>query len=81
MIVRDDRLALNYLLSLPEVDPERGGDGMSMGSTALVAGALDDRISCVLCRLSDPLSEPDSAWAVESAQHLLLCTWQIKGGN
>ncbi len=34
MIVRDDLLALNYLLSRPEVDPNRIGTmGMSMGAT------------------------------------------------
>ena len=50
MMVRDDLLALNYLLSRPEVDPERvAAMGMSMGSTrSWWAAALDDRIKCVV---------------------------------
>jgi len=46
MMVRDDLLALNYLLSRPEVDPERiAAMGMSMGSTRTWwAAALDERI-------------------------------------
>lgn len=46
MMVRDDLLALNYLLSRPEVDPKRvGAMGMSMGSTrSWWAAAMDDRI-------------------------------------
>jgi dienelactone hydrolase len=45
MIVRDDLLALNYLLSRPEVDPERiGVTGMSLGGSRTTwMGALDDR--------------------------------------
>jgi len=45
MIVRDDLLALNYLLSRPEVDPARVGvTGMSMGGSRTTwLGALDDR--------------------------------------
>ena len=46
MMVRDDLLALNYLLSRPEVDPNRiAAMGMSMGSTRTWwAAALDERI-------------------------------------
>ena len=34
MMPRDDQIALDYLASRPEVDPERiGATGMSMGST------------------------------------------------
>ena len=46
MIVRDDILALNYLISRPEVDPNRIGTmGMSMGSTrSWWIAALDERI-------------------------------------
>lgn len=46
MMVRDDLLALNYLLSRPDVDPTRVGTmGMSMGSTrSWWAAAMDDRI-------------------------------------
>ena len=46
MIVRDDLLALNYLLSRPEVHPRRiAAMGMSMGSTRTWwAAALDERI-------------------------------------
>lgn len=45
MIVRDDLLALNYLLTRPEVDPQRVGiTGMSLGgSRATWLGALDER--------------------------------------
>jgi dienelactone hydrolase len=46
MMVRDDLLALNYLLSRPEVNPKRvAAMGMSMGSTRTWwAAALDERI-------------------------------------
>lgn len=46
MMVRDDLLALNYLVSRPEVDPGRiAAMGMSMGSTRTWwAAALDERI-------------------------------------
>ncbi len=46
MIVRDDLLALNYLVSRPEVDPNRIGTmGMSMGSNrSWWAAAMDERI-------------------------------------
>jgi hypothetical protein len=46
MIVRDDLLALNYLVSRPEVDPNRIATmGMSMGSNrSWWAAALDERI-------------------------------------
>lgn len=51
MMVRDDQLALNYLLSRPEVDPTRiGATGMSMGSTRTWwLAALDDRIRAAVC--------------------------------
>ncbi|NQU24340.1 MAG: acetylxylan esterase [Candidatus Nealsonbacteria bacterium] len=46
MIVRDDLLALDYLTTRPEVDPQRiAAMGMSMGSTRTWwAAALDERI-------------------------------------
>jgi dienelactone hydrolase len=49
MMVRDDLLALNYLLSRPEVDPLRvGATGMSMGGSRTTwLAALDDRV-CAL---------------------------------
>ncbi len=52
MMVRDDMLALNYLLSLTDiVDPERvGATGMSMGSTRTWwLAALDERIKVSVC--------------------------------
>lgn len=51
MMVRDDQLALNYLLSRPEVDPQRvGATGMSMGSTRTWwLSALDERIHAAVC--------------------------------
>ena len=51
MMVRDDLLALNYLLSRPEVDPERvGATGMSMGSTRTWwLAALDERVKAAVC--------------------------------
>ncbi len=50
MMVRDDTLALNYLLSRPEVDPARvGAMGMSMGSTrSWWLAALDERIKATV---------------------------------
>lgn len=50
MMVRDDLLALNYLLSRPEVDPQRVATmGMSMGSTrSWWAAAMDERIKVVV---------------------------------
>ncbi len=49
MIVHDDLLALNYLLSRPEVDPARVAvTGASMGgSRATWIAALDDRVKVV----------------------------------
>ncbi|MCL5096970.1 MAG: dienelactone hydrolase family protein [Candidatus Omnitrophica bacterium] len=46
MIVRDDLMALDYLVTRPEVDPDRiGVTGISMGATrAWWLMALDDRI-------------------------------------
>ena len=51
MMVRDDLLVLNYLLSRPEVDPKRiAAMGMSMGSTRTWwAAALDERIRVAVC--------------------------------
>lgn len=50
MMVRDDLLALNYLVSRPEVDPGRvAAMGMSMGSTRTWwAAALDERIKVAI---------------------------------
>jgi dienelactone hydrolase len=51
MMVRDDLLALNYLLSHRHVDPKRiAAMGMSMGSTRTWwAAALDERIKAAVC--------------------------------
>ncbi len=50
MMVRDDTLALSYLLSRPEVDPARvGATGISMGSTrSWWLAALDERVRAVV---------------------------------
>ena len=50
MQVRDEQIALDYLLSRPEVDPERIGiTGMSMGSTrAWWLAAIDDRVKAIV---------------------------------
>jgi dienelactone hydrolase len=50
MMLRDEQIALDYLLSRPEVDARRiGAQGMSMGSTrAWWLGAIDDRIRAVV---------------------------------
>jgi dienelactone hydrolase len=50
MMLRDEQIALDYLASRPEVDPQRiGAQGMSMGSTrAWWLGAIDDRIKAVV---------------------------------
>lgn len=50
MMLRDEQIALDYLASRPEVDPERiGAQGMSMGSTrAWWLGAIDDRVKAVV---------------------------------
>jgi dienelactone hydrolase/lysophospholipase L1-like esterase len=50
MFVRDDRIALDYLGTRPEVDPARiGATGMSMGSTrAWWLAAVDGRVACVV---------------------------------
>jgi dienelactone hydrolase len=51
MMVRDDLLALNYLLSRRQVDSKRiAAMGMSMGSTRTWwAAALDERIKVAVC--------------------------------
>ena len=51
MMVCDDLLALNYLVSRPEVDPKRiAAMGMSMGSTRTWwISALDERIKTAVC--------------------------------
>ncbi len=50
MMVRDDRMTLDYLLSRPEVDANRvGAMGMSMGSTRTWwLAAMDDRIKAAI---------------------------------
>ncbi len=54
MMVRDDRIALDYLVTRSEVDPERiGAMGMSMGSTRTWwLAAMDERVkasACIAC--------------------------------
>ena len=50
MMLRDEQIALDYLLSRPEVDASRiGAQGMSMGSTrAWWLAAIDDRVKAVV---------------------------------
>jgi dienelactone hydrolase len=50
MMLRDEQMALDYLASRPEVDPNRiGAQGMSMGSTrSWWLAAIDDRIKAVV---------------------------------
>ena len=50
VFVRDDRIALDYLASRPEVDTKRiGATGMSMGSTrAWWLAAVDDRVAATV---------------------------------
>ena len=50
MMLRDEQIALDYLLSRPEVDPQRiGAQGMSMGSTrAWWLAAIDDRVKAIV---------------------------------
>jgi len=50
MMLRDEQIALDYLASRPEVDPNRiGAQGMSMGSTrSWWLGAIDDRIKALV---------------------------------
>jgi dienelactone hydrolase len=50
MMLRDEQIALDYLASRPEVDPNRlGAQGMSMGSTrAWWLAAIDGRIKAVV---------------------------------
>lgn len=51
MMVRDDQLALNYLMSRPEINPKSiGAMGMSMGSTRTWwLSAMDERIKVSVC--------------------------------
>lgn len=63
MMLRDDQISLDYLLSRPEIDPERiGATGMSMGATrAWWLMALDERVACTVAvgclpRFTDLLS-------------------------
>ena len=48
MMLRDDQMSLDYLLSRPEIDPKRvGATGMSMGAMRTWwLMALDERIAC-----------------------------------
>lgn len=50
MMLRDEQIALDYLASRPEVDPDRiGAQGMSMGSTrSWWLAAIDDRVKAVV---------------------------------
>ncbi len=50
MQLRDEQIALDYLISRPEIDSEKIGiEGMSMGSTrAWWLAALDDRVQAVV---------------------------------
>lgn len=50
-MIRDDQMALDYLASRPEVDPDRlGVTGISMGSTrGWWLMALDDRLKTAVC--------------------------------
>ncbi|MBA4064120.1 MAG: hypothetical protein C0501_10485 [Isosphaera sp.] len=50
MFVRDDQVALDYLVTRPEVDAKKiGATGMSMGSTrSWWLAAVDDRVSAVV---------------------------------
>ena len=50
MQLRDEQIAIDYLLTRPEIDAERiGVEGMSMGSTrAWWLAAIDDRIKAVV---------------------------------
>lgn len=50
MMVRDEQIALDYLASRREVDPQRiGVEGMSMGSTrAWWLAAIDDRVKALV---------------------------------
>jgi len=50
MMLRDEQIALDYLASRPEVDPNRiGAQGMSMGSTrSWWLAAVDDRIKALV---------------------------------
>jgi dienelactone hydrolase len=50
MQIRDEQIAIDYLLSRPEIDSERiGVEGMSMGSTrAWWLAAIDERVKAVV---------------------------------
>ena len=69
MIIRDDMIALDYLVSRPEVDTSRiGATGMSMGGTRTNwLMALDDRISAgvsvaCLTRMQDFIPTGNLVW-------------------
>ncbi len=69
MIIRDDQIALDYLVTRSEVDPERiGATGMSMGGTrANWLAALDERVKTTvsvacLTRMQDFIKSGNIKW-------------------
>ena len=69
MIIRDDQIALDYLSTREEIDPERiGVTGMSMGGTrANWLAALDERVKATvsvacLTRMQDFIKTGDIKW-------------------
>ena len=69
MIIRDDQIALDYLTTRPEIDPERiGVTGMSMGGTrANWLSALDERVKATvsvacLTRMQDFIRTGNIKW-------------------
>lgn len=69
MIIRDDQIALDYLTTRPEIDPERIGiTGMSMGGTrANWLAALDERVKVTvsvacLTRMQDFIRTGNIKW-------------------
>jgi len=77
MMLRDEQIALDYLASRPEVDPNRiGVQGMSMGSTrAWWLAAIDDRIKAVVGVACFTRYEDLVATSATRSRHLLLCAW------